>query len=101
MSTLTEKIVSIKRRQICQRVNNPGTAPTTEHLMLGDWSTSLSTRMPRTAPTTEHLMLGDWSPSLSTRNFKDCTDHRALDARGLVAQFIDSELQRLYRPPST
>jgi hypothetical protein len=31
----------------------------------------------------------------------DCTDHRALDARGLVAQFISSELQRLHRPPST
>jgi hypothetical protein len=73
MSTLTEKIVSIKRRQICQRVNNPGTAPTTEHLMLGDWSTSPS-----------------------ARNFKDCTDHRAIDARGLVAQFISSELQRLH-----
>ena len=40
-------------------------------------------------------MLGDWSPSLSTRNFKDYTDHRALDARGLVAQSIDSELQNI------
>ena len=39
------------------------------------------------------MILGDWSPSLSTRNFKDCTDHRALDARGLVAQSISSELQ--------
>jgi hypothetical protein len=68
MSTLTEKIVSIKRRQICQRVNNPGTAPTTEH-----------------------LTLGDWSPSLSARNFKDCTDHRALDARGLVVQYSNAE----------
>ena len=42
----------------------------------------------RTAPTTEHLMLGDWSPSLSTRNFKECTNHRALDARGLVVKFV-------------
>ena len=33
-------------------------------------------------------MLGDWSPSLSTRNFKDYTDHRALDARGLVVKFV-------------
>ena len=33
-------------------------------------------------------MLGDWSPSLSTRNFKECTDHRALDARGLVVKFV-------------
>ena len=31
----------------------------------------------------------------------DCTDHRALDARGLVAQSISSELQGLHRPPST
>jgi len=65
----------------------------TEQLMLGDWSTSLSTRTRRTVPTTEHLTLGDWSPSLSTRNFKDYTDHRALDARELVAQSISSELQ--------
>jgi len=77
-STLTRKIFSKTRRQIWQRVNNPGTVPTTEH-----------------------LMLGDWSPSLSTRTFKDYTDHRALGARGLVAQSIDSDLQRLYRPPST
>ena len=67
MSTLTEKIVSAKRRQICQRVNNP-----------------------RTAPTTEQLMLGDWSPSSSARNFKDYTDHRALDARGLVVTFVET-----------
>ena len=40
-------------------------------------------------------MLGDWSPSLSARNFKDCTDHRAHDARGLVAQSIGSELQNI------
>ena len=38
----------------------------------------------RTAPTTEHSTLGDWSPSLSDRNFKDCTDHREVGARGLV-----------------
>ena len=31
----------------------------------------------------------------------DCTDHRALDARGLVAQSISSELQGLHRPQST
>jgi len=42
----------------------------------------------RTAPTTEHLMLGDWSPSLSTRNFKECTDHRVLSARGLVVKSV-------------
>jgi hypothetical protein len=68
----------------------------------------------RTAPTTEHSTLGDWSSSLSAGSFKglhrppstrrpgtgrpvyqldalkNCTDHRALDARGLVVQYSDT-----------
>jgi len=54
-----------------------------------------------TAPTTEHCMLGDWSPSPSTRRSGDCTDHRGLYARGLVAQPVNSEIRGLHRPPST
>jgi len=41
-------------------VQTLGNAPTTEHGMLGNWSTSLFIKL-GTAPTTEHGMLGDWS----------------------------------------
>ena len=70
----------------------------TDHRALGARglvAQSISSELQRLVMTTEHLILGDWSPSLSTWNFKDCTDHRALDARGLVAQSISSELQNI------
>ena len=75
-----------------------GTAPTTEHYKLGDWSTSLPVwktwglhrppsticsgagrpvyqfGRPGTAPTTEHYKLGDWSTSLPVWRPGDCTD---------------------------
>ena len=35
-------------------------------------------------------MLGDWLTSLLTQNFKNRTDHRALDARGLVVRFVET-----------
>jgi len=87
-----------------------GTAPTTEHCMLGDWLPSFASskiwglhRLPSTvclgtgrpdsqlgdlgtAPTTEHCMLGDWSPSPPARGSGSRTNHRALYARGLVDQ---------------
>jgi len=44
-----------------------------------------------TAPTTEHCMLGDWSPSQPTRRSGGRTDHRALYARGLVDQLASLE----------
>jgi hypothetical protein len=39
-----------------------------------------------TVPSTERYMLGDWSTSPTIWNSGDCTDHRALYARGLVDQ---------------
>jgi hypothetical protein len=42
-----------------------GTAPTTEHYRLGDWSTSLTVWRPGDCTDrSEHYMLGDWSTSL-------------------------------------
>jgi hypothetical protein len=43
---------------------NLGTAPTTEHGMLEDWSTILTKWNLGTAPTIKHGMLRDWSTSL-------------------------------------
>jgi len=54
-----------------------------------------------TAPTTEHCMLGDWSTSLPVWRSEDCTHHRALYARGLVDQSASLEIWGLHRPPST
>jgi len=45
-----------------------------------------------TAPTTEHCMLGDWSSSPPVWRSGDCTDHRARYARGLVVQSASSEI---------
>jgi len=39
-----------------------------------------------TATTTEHCMLGDWSPGPPVWGSGGCTDHRALYARGLLDQ---------------
>ena len=54
-----------------------------------------------TAPTTEHYTLGDWSTSLPVWRLGDCTNHRALYARGLVDQSASLETWGLHRPPST
>ena len=54
-----------------------------------------------TAPTTEHYTLGDWSTSLPVWRPGDCTDHRALYARGLVDQSVSLETWGLHRLPST
>jgi len=43
-----------------------------------------------TIPTTED-MLGDWSTSSPNRQSRDCTDHRALYARGLADHFSRSD----------
>jgi len=53
-----------------------------------------------TVPTTEHDMLGDWSTSLPNRQSGDCTDHQARYARGLVDQFAQTTIWGLYRTPS-
>jgi len=91
-------------RPVCQ-FGDLGTAPTTEHCTLRDWSTSLPVwrsgdctdhralyagrpvcqfRNLWTAPTTEHYTLGDWSTNLLVWRTRDCTDHQALYAQGLV-----------------
>jgi hypothetical protein len=53
-----------------------------------------------TVPTTEHYTLGDWSTSSPIYELGDCTDHRALYARGLVDQPTNLRIRGLYRPPS-
>ena len=53
-----------------------------------------------TVPTTEHYMLGDWSTSLPIRHPGNCTDHWALHARGLVDQSTHPTSWGLYRPLS-
>ena len=45
-----------------------------------------------TTPTTEYRMLGDWSTSLPVWRSRDCTDHRAPYARGLVDQSASLEI---------
>ena len=54
----------------------------------------------RTVPTTEHYMLGDWTTSPPIWNSGDCIDHRALYARGQVDQPAHLEFWGLDRPPS-
>jgi len=52
-----------------------GTAPTTEHYKLGDWSTSLPVWRPGDCiDQFEHYKLGDWSTSLPVWRSGDCTD---------------------------
>ena len=53
-----------------------------------------------TAPTTEQCTLGDWSTSLPVWRSGDCTDHRAMYARGLVDQSASLEIWVLHQPPS-
>jgi len=76
------------------------------------WQDALSKRTSRiggglcmtflgTAPTTEHYKLGGWSTSLPVWRPGDCTDHRALQTRGLVDQSTSLETWRLHRPLST
>ena len=54
-----------------------------------------------TAPTTEHYTLGDWSTSLPVWRPRGCSDHRALYAQGLVDKSASLETWGLHRPPST
>jgi len=54
-----------------------------------------------TAPTTGHSMLWNWSSSPPVWKSGDCTDHRALFARGLVVHSTSLAIWGLHRPPST
>ena len=54
-----------------------------------------------TVPSTEHYRPRDWSTSLPVWRPGDCTDHRALYARGLVDQSASLVTWGLHRPPST
>jgi len=78
-------------RPVCQ-FGDLGTAPTTEHCVLGTGRPVCQFGDLGTAPTTEHCVLGDWSTSLPVWRSGDCTDHRALCARGLVDQSSSLEI---------
>ena len=60
--------LNILGRPVCQ-FGNLGTASTTEHYMLGDWSTSLPVwRLGDCTDKSEHYTLGDWSTSPQFEN---------------------------------
>ena len=74
----------------------PGTAPTTKHVYFSNHARGLVDYYLRCARRLRR------PPSTFTflTTLGDCTDHRALYARGLVDQPAQLKVWRLYRPPS-
>jgi len=76
-----------------------GTAPTTEHCMLGDWSSSLPVWRSRDYTDQRALYAQGLVVQPASLEIWDCTDHRALYARGLVDQ--SASLEELGTVPTT
>ena len=100
LGTVPSTICPGTDRPVCQ-FGDLGTAPTTEHYMPGDWSTSLPVwRLGDCIDQSEHYMLGDWSTSPQFENSGTAPTNLSTICLGTGRLVHNLKIRGLYRPPS-